>query len=61
MKAAIYARVSTTDQNCELQLGELREYVVRHGWENAVEYVDIRDGHGHDHGFGGPAGMSATR
>ena len=40
MKAAIYARVSTTDQNCELQLAELREYVRRHGWEIAGEYVD---------------------
>ena len=27
MRTAIYARVSTTDQNCELQLRELREYV----------------------------------
>jgi putative DNA-invertase from lambdoid prophage Rac len=40
VKAAIYARVSTTDQNCEMQLTELREYMVRHGWENAGEYVD---------------------
>jgi DNA invertase Pin-like site-specific DNA recombinase len=32
MKAAIYARVSTADQNCEMQLGELREYVSRRGW-----------------------------
>ena len=40
MRAAIYARVSTTDQNCEMQLGELREYVRRHGWEIAGEYVD---------------------
>src|SRR4051794_8457666 len=31
MKAAIYARVSTTDQNCELQLRELREYASRRG------------------------------
>jgi len=41
VRAAIYARVSTTDQKCELQLNELREYVLRHGWENAGEYVDI--------------------
>jgi DNA invertase Pin-like site-specific DNA recombinase len=40
MKVAIYARVSTTDQNCELQLGELREYAKRRGWEIAGEYVD---------------------
>jgi len=40
MRAAIYARVSTTDQKCEMQLGELREYVSRRGWETAAEYVD---------------------
>ena len=40
VKAAIYARVSTTDQNCELQLNAVREYIVRQGWENAGEYVD---------------------
>jgi DNA invertase Pin-like site-specific DNA recombinase len=40
IKAAIYARVSTTDQNCEMQLRELREYVGRRGWENVAEYVD---------------------
>jgi DNA invertase Pin-like site-specific DNA recombinase len=40
MKTAIYARVSTTDQDCEIQLRELREYVARRGWEPAAEYVD---------------------
>lgn len=40
MKTAIYARVSTNDQNCEMQLRELREYVARRGWESAGEYVD---------------------
>jgi putative DNA-invertase from lambdoid prophage Rac len=40
MKAAIYARVSTADQNCEMQLRELREYVSRRGWEPAPEYID---------------------
>ncbi len=40
LKAAIYARVSTTDQNCDLQLRELREYVARRGWESAGEFVD---------------------
>lgn len=39
-RAAIYARVSTTDQNCEVQLRELREYVARRGWDPAIEYVD---------------------
>src|SRR5512133_2027092 len=37
---AIYARVSTQDQTCTMQLGELREYVQRRGWEIAGEYVD---------------------
>jgi putative DNA-invertase from lambdoid prophage Rac len=40
MKCAIYARVSTTDQNCEMQLRELREYCSRRGWEVGGEYVD---------------------
>jgi len=40
MRAAIYARVSTTDQKCEMQLAELREYVSRRVWEPAGEYVD---------------------
>lgn len=40
MNCAIYARVSTTDQNCEMQLRELREYAARRGWEVYAEYVD---------------------
>ena len=40
MRVALYARVSTTDQNCEMQLRELREYCERRGWEIAGEYVD---------------------
>jgi putative DNA-invertase from lambdoid prophage Rac len=40
MKSVLYARVSTTDQNCEVQLRELREFVTRRGWEPAGEYVD---------------------
>lgn len=40
MKAVIYARVSTSDQNCESQLKEIREYLSRMGWENAGEFVD---------------------
>lgn len=40
MKSALYARVSTLDQNCEMQIRELREYVSRRGWEPAGEYVD---------------------
>jgi DNA invertase Pin-like site-specific DNA recombinase len=36
---AIYARVSTADQDCAMQLRDLRDYCQRRGW-NAVEYVD---------------------
>src|SRR5579862_209972 len=39
MKAAIYARVSTLDQEPENQLQELRRYVEARGWI-VVEYVD---------------------
>src|SRR5437867_10862420 len=38
MKAAIYARVSTLDQEPENQLQELRRYVEARGWQG-VEYV----------------------
>ena len=42
MKAAIYARVSTTNgQDPEMQLRELREYCERRGWKIAGEYVDV--------------------
>jgi DNA invertase Pin-like site-specific DNA recombinase len=39
MRVAIYARVSTFDQEPENQLAELRLYVSARGW-TAVEYVD---------------------
>jgi DNA invertase Pin-like site-specific DNA recombinase len=39
MTAAIYARVSTFDQEPENQLAELRRYIAARGW-TAVEYVD---------------------
>src|SRR5713101_2447004 len=39
MRAAIYARVSTVDQEPENQLQELRRYVEARGWP-AVEHVD---------------------
>lgn len=38
-RAAIYARVSTLDQEPENQLAELRTVAARNGW-TAVEYVD---------------------
>ncbi len=40
MRTGLYARVSTTDQSCELQLQELRAYAARRGWDIAGEYVD---------------------
>jgi putative DNA-invertase from lambdoid prophage Rac len=40
VNCAIYARVSTTDQNCEMQLRELREYAARREWTITQEYVD---------------------
>jgi DNA invertase Pin-like site-specific DNA recombinase len=39
MRAAIYARVSTVDQEPENQLQELRRYLEARGW-TGVEYVD---------------------
>ena len=33
MKAALYARVSTTEQEPENQLAELRRYAAARGWE----------------------------
>ncbi len=41
MKAAIYARVSTSNgQSPEMQLQELREYCQRRSWQIQGEYVD---------------------
>lgn len=39
MRAALYGRVSTFDQEPENQLAELRRYVDARGW-TSVEYVD---------------------
>ena len=41
MKAALYARVSTFDQEPENQLAELRRYVHARSWPAAAEYVDM--------------------
>lgn len=45
MRTAIYARVSTKDQNCAMQLDALRSYCASRGWEIVREFVD--------HGFSG--------
>src|SRR6185295_15902525 len=40
MRVAIYARVSTADQQVDNQLLELRRYAEARGW-TATEYVDV--------------------
>jgi DNA invertase Pin-like site-specific DNA recombinase len=44
LRAAIYTRVSTADQNAELQVRELRDYAVRQGWEITETYQDVVSG-----------------
>lgn len=39
MKVAIYARVSSDDQNWEMQVSELGDYVKRMGWDR-VDYME---------------------
>ena len=39
-RIAIYARVSTSDQTCDNQLRDLRDYCRARGWEQVTEYVD---------------------
>lgn len=40
MKVALYARVSTQEQDPELQLAALRHHVAQRGWELSEEFVD---------------------
>ena len=40
MKVALYCRVSTSDQDCEMQVRELKEYIARRNWEVYGEFVD---------------------
>ena len=40
LQRGVYARVSTTDQNCEMQLRVLREYAAARKWTVYAEYVD---------------------
>jgi DNA invertase Pin-like site-specific DNA recombinase len=49
-RVGIYIRVSTTDQNPQLQFDELREYSKDRGWKITREFVD--------HGL---SGISTTR
>ena len=40
MRAALYARTSTADQQSEGQLLAIRDYCARRGWPVELEYVD---------------------
>ena len=44
MKIALYARVSTTDQNAEVQLADLGRYCEVRGWKIVYELVDVGSG-----------------
>ena len=41
MRIGIYARVSTKDQSCELQVRDLRAYCTARGLDLVREYVDV--------------------
>ena len=41
MRIVIYARVSTKDQSCDLQLRDLRAYCAARGFSLQREYIDI--------------------
>lgn len=43
MRAAIYARVSTEDQDCAMQLSELGGFAARSGWDT-IQYIDKLSG-----------------
>ena len=40
LKVAIYARVSTVDQDCSMQLAELHSYCERRAWPVVHDYMD---------------------
>jgi len=46
MKIALLSRVSTSKQDNENQLLQLREFAGRQGWEIVAEYVDTVTGSG---------------
>ena len=47
MRAAIYARLSTVDQEPENQLRELRRYIQARGWTGSGRLPLMPDSHGH--------------
>jgi len=44
LHAAIYVRVSTADQNCDLQLRDLHDYAAQHEWPVVGVYQDVMSG-----------------
>lgn len=44
MKCALYCRVSTSDQNNELQVSELKRFALAHGWEIVNVYQETMSG-----------------
>jgi len=44
IRAATYARVSTAEQNSELQLREIQDYATRQGWDITETYQDTVSG-----------------
>lgn len=40
MRVALYCRVSTSDQRCELQRADLTAEAARRGWTVAAEFID---------------------
>jgi DNA invertase Pin-like site-specific DNA recombinase len=44
MRTEFYVRVSTADQNSELQIRDLKEYAARQRWETAETYQDVISG-----------------
>lgn len=44
LRVALYARVSTAEQNSELRLRELRAYAERQGWQVMGLYPDVLSG-----------------
>jgi DNA invertase Pin-like site-specific DNA recombinase len=44
MRIAIYARVSTKEQSCDLQLHDLRAYCAARGFASVHEFVDVGSG-----------------
>lgn len=40
IRAGLYIRVSTVDQNPEMQFNELREFCLARRWQNSAEFVD---------------------